>query len=208
MLIETRKPTPEEKIAHSTSPSRRSATAPAPRRIAASAEPITHIMSAQPTSPERCTRVRCMFSLRTRWGRAGPSRSRSTSIRLTAPLPGSGPSSTPSGVLVSALMAALVNVTRRVHSAESAAGESRSAPTKTISPTKASVAPAKTRNMRRETRHANTEPVTQSARSPVRVCVSSTPMTTSVAHTSQKSRSSRRSAQDSSTSTSGMPSTR
>ena len=51
-------------------------------------------------------------------------------------------------------------------------------------------------------------PVSHSARSERRVCVSSTATSTSVVQMSQKSRSSRRSAHTSSTNTSGMPSTR
>jgi len=62
--------------------------------------------------------------------------------------------------------------------------------------------------VRRDTRQQNTEPVTHSARSPVRVWVRTTGTITSVVQMSQKSRSSRRSAHDSSTSTSGIPSTR
>ena len=98
--------------------------------------------------------------------------------------------------------------TRRAHSAPIAPGDSRSDPVTTRRLTRTRQPPANTRNVRRDARHVNTDPVIHNAKSPVRLWVRTTATMTRVAQMSQKSRSSRRSAAVSSTSTSGTPRTR
>src|SRR5438874_2521665 len=124
--------------------------------MAASAAPITHIMSAQPTSPARSMSVRCMLAFCARCGARSPGPS--TMTMLSAPFPGSGPTSA-WWLRTSEESVAPVSETRRAHSAPIAPGESRSDPVTTRRLTRTRQPPANTRNVRRDARHADDEAV-------------------------------------------------
>ena len=146
-----------------------------------------------------------MFSLRRTCGSPPPAAG--TLTTLDAPLPGSLPIN-PRTLQTSLAMALSVTLTRRDQSAERSDGDSSSAPTSTMTLRNANADPTTRRNMRGDTRQVKTATANHNAMREVRVCVSTTPITTMVVQATQKSRSSRRSAHTSSTRTSGNPNTR
>ena len=166
MLIETRKPTPDEKIAHSVSASRRSVTV-ARRAVHAGERRADDPHHERPADEAGAQHEREMHVLVVHARAARPSVPRSTSTSSTAPLPGSVPTSPrrPGRAPSSSVAAVTLDAPRELRR-DVAPARAASAPPSTRTPSQTR-APRRARGgtSRRDTRQANTAPVSQSARS-------------------------------------------